>query len=523
MEEYLVKFVALANDIIWSPALIYLCLGAGLFYSILTRFVQVRLFKEMLRLLFKGKPDNAGISSFQALAVSLAGRVGMGNIAGVAAAIGFGGPGAVFWMWIVAFLGASTAYVESTLGQIYKERDVVTGEYRGGPAYYFERALGQKWYGILFAVASIIACGVFLPGVQANGVINAVAQVAGEGSAMNFMGIDTGSTRLIALGLILVVLGFIIFGGIKRIATFTEYAVPFMAVGYIVLALLIMFTNFSMIPKVFGMIVGDAFTAQAGFGAAIGWGVKRGIYSNEAGQGTGPHAAAAAAVDHPAQQGLVQAFSVYVDTLLVCSATAFMILSTGMYNIQGTLADGQFIVQNVAADIEINSPSFTQMAMESVYGTFGNTFIAIAVFFFAFTTILAYYYIAEVNISYLTRSMGRGASKAGQFVVKLVIMFMVAYGALNSSGYIWGLGDVGVGLMAWLNIVGIIIIFFVARPAIDILRDYEAQLKAGGGTTYKRFVFDPKKFGIKNATYWEERHLEEQALLKEDPLSKEPK
>ena len=498
--------VSALNSVIWSPALIYLCLGAGLFYSIMTRFVQIRLFKEMLRLLFKGKPDNDGISSFQALAVALAGRVGMGNIAGVAAAIGFGGPGAVFWMWIVAFLGASTAYVESTLGQIYKERDVITGEYRGGPAYYFERALGQKWYGILFAISSIIACGIFLPGVQANGVVNAVAQVTGEGTLMNFMGMDVGSSRLIALAIILLVLGFIIFGGIKRIANFAEYAVPFMAVGYIVLAILIMFTNFSKVPEVFGMIIGDAFTAQAGFGAAIGWGVKRGIYSNEAGQGTGPHAAAAAAVDHPSQQGLVQAFSVYVDTLLVCSATAFMILSTGMYNIQGTLPDGQFIVQNVAADIEINSPSFTQMAMESVYGTFGDSFIAIAVFFFAFTTILAYYYIAEVNISYLTRSMGKGASKTGTFLVKVVIMIMVAYGALNSSGYIWGLGDVGVGLMAWLNIVGIIVIFFVAKPTLTMLKDYEAQLKAGGGTSEKRFVFDPKKFGIKNATYWEERY-----------------
>lgn len=498
--------VSALNNIIWSPALIYLCLGAGLFYSIMTRFVQLRLFKEMLRLLFRGKPDNDGISSFQALAVSLAGRVGMGNIAGVAAAIGFGGPGAVFWMWVVAFLGASTAYVESTLGQIYKERDVLTGEYRGGPAYYFERALGQKWYGILFAISSIIACGVFLPGVQANGVVNAVAQVAGEGSIVNFMGMEVGSVRLIALGIILVVLGFIIFGGIKRIANFAEYAVPFMALGYIILAVLIMFTNFSKVPEVFGMIIGDAFTAQAGFGAAIGWGVKRGVYSNEAGQGTGPHAAAAAAVDHPSQQGLVQAFSVYVDTLFVCSATAFMILSTGMYNIQGNLPDGQFIVQNVPADTAISSPSFTQMAMQSVYGTFGDSFIAIAVFFFAFTTILAYYYIAEVNISYLTRFMGKGASKTGLFVVKVVIMFMVAYGALNTSGYIWGLGDVGVGLMAWLNIIGIIIIFFVAKPTLTMLKDYEAQLKAGGGTSAKRFVFDPKKFGIKNATYWEERY-----------------
>ena len=490
------------NDIIWSPALIYLCLGAGLFYSILTRFVQVRLFGEMIRLLFKGKPSADGISSFQALAVSLAGRVGMGNIAGVAAAIGFGGPGAVFWMWVVAFLGASTAYAESTLAQIYKEKDEITGEYRGGPAYYFEKALGQKWYGILFAIASIIACGIFLPGVQANGVVNAATQVMGEGSVINFMGMEYGMYRLGALAIILIVLGIIIFGGIKRIATFTEFVVPFMAIGYIGLALIIMFSNLSMVPHVFGQIIGDAFSAQAGFGAAIGWGVKRGIYSNEAGQGTGPHAAAAAEVEHPAQQGLVQAFSVYVDTLLVCSATAFMILSTGMYNIQGTLADGEFLVRNVDAATEINSPAFTQMAMESVYGTFGDTFIAVAVFFFAFTTILAYYYIAEVNITYLTRFVGRGAHKSGIFVVKVIIMLMVAYGGLNSAGYIWGLGDVSVGLMAWLNIVGIIVIFFVAKPAMDILKDYEAQMKAG----VKHYTFDPAKFGIKNAPYWEERN-----------------
>ncbi|WP_201617429.1 alanine/glycine:cation symporter family protein [Psychrobacter urativorans] len=511
--------VEIVNGIIWSPALIYLCLGAGLFYSIMTRFVQVRLFGEMLKLLFTGKSSADGISSFQALAVSLAGRVGMGNIAGVAAAIGFGGPGAVFWMWVVAFLGASTAYVEATLAQIYKEKDVITGEYRGGPAYYFERALGQRWYGILFAVASILACGMFLPGVQANGVINAFAQVMGEGTAMNVMGLEVGSMRLIALGIILVVLGVIIFGGIKRIASFTEYAVPFMALGYIVLALIIMVTNYQMIPQVFGSIISDAFTAQAGFGAAIGWGVKRGIYSNEAGQGTGPHAAAAAEVEHPSQQGLVQAFSVYVDTILVCSATAFMILTIGTYNIQGTLPDGQFVVQNVAAGVEINSPAFTQMAMESVYGQFGNTFIAVAVFFFAFTTILAYYYIAEVNVAYLTRFISRGAHKKGVFLVKILIMLMVAYGGLNSAGYIWAIGDIGVGLMAWLNIVGILVIFFVAKPTLTMLKDYEAQRKAG----VKRYSFDPAKFGIKNAPYWEERHLKEQEALKQSSLHKDPK
>lgn len=510
--------VDLVNGIIWSPALVYLCLGAGLFYSIMTRFVQVRLFGEMITLLFTGKSSAQGISSFQALAVSLAGRVGMGNIAGVAAAIGFGGPGAVFWMWVVAFLGASTAYVEATLAQIYKEKDVITGEYRGGPAYYFERALGQRWYGILFAVASILACGMFLPGVQANGVISAFAQVMGEGTPMNIMGLEVGSMRLVGLAIILVILGTIIFGGIKRIATFTEYAVPFMALGYIGLALVIMFTNYQMIPEVFGLIISDAFTAQAGFGAAIGWGVKRGIYSNEAGQGTGPHAAAAAEVEHPSQQGLVQAFSVYVDTLLVCSATAFMIITMGTYNIQGTLPDGQFIVQNVAAGVEINSPAFTQMAMETMYGQFGNIFIAVAVFFFAFTTILAYYYIAEVNVAYLTRFISRGANRTGLFLVKILIMGMVAYGGLNSAGYIWDIGDIGVGLMAWLNIVGILVIFIVARPTLTMLRDYEAQRKAG----VKHYTFDPAKFGIKNAPYWEERHLkQQQRMAAQDPLHKE--
>lgn len=494
------SLISALNGIIWSPALIYLCLGAGLFYSILTRFVQVRQFKEMIRLLFSGNASNEGISSFQALAVSLSGRVGMGNIAGVAAAIGFGGPGAVFWMWMVAFLGASTAYAESTLAQIYKERGPITGQYRGGPAYYFEKCLNQKWYAILFAIASIIACGIFLPGVQANGVVNAVTQVFGNGEMVNTTFGELGTNRLVALAVILIVLAFIIFGGIKRIANFTQVVVPFMALGYIVLASIIVFANIGQLPSIIGMIVGDAFTAQAGFGAAIGWGVKRGVYSNEAGQGTGPHAAGAAEVQHPAQQGLVQAFSVYVDTLFVCSATAFMILITQQYNIQGTLPDGQFLVQHVAADTNINSPAFTQMAMESVFGSFGDTFIAIAVFFFAFTTVLAYYYIAEVNVVYLSRYF-KGGKDFFTLIIKFCIMATVAYGGLNSSGYIWNMGDVGVGLMAWLNIVGILIIFFMSKPAIAALRDYERQQKEG----VQDYTFDPEKLGIKNATFWEKR------------------
>ena len=496
------EFIDFLNGIIWSPALIYLCLGAGLFYSILTRFAQVRHFKEMWSLLFNSTPSEKGISSFQALAVSLSGRVGTGNIAGVAAAIGFGGPGAVFWMWVVAFLGASTAYAESTLGQIYKVND--NGQYRGGPAYYFEKGLSMKWLGVLFALASIIACGVFLPGIQANSVGNAVAQVFGQGDIINTSFGSVGTTKLVALAVILVVLAFIIFGGIKRIANFTQIIVPFMAMGYIIMALIVVFLNVDQVPGIFSMIISDAFTAQAGFGAAIGWGVKRGVYSNEAGQGTGPHAAAAAEVEHPAQQGLVQAFSVYVDTLFVCTATALMILITQQYNIQGTLPDGQFIVQNIPADVIIASPAFTQMALQSIFGSFGSIFVGVALFFFAFTTILAYYYIAETNVAYLRRALKVNVPLT---LVKLLIMFMVAYGTVNTAGYIWNLGDVGVGLMAWLNIVGIIVIFFMARPTMKALKDYEDQKAAG----VEEYTFDPKALGIKGADFWEKRLEKKQA------------
>lgn len=500
------NFINELNGLIWSPALIYLCLGAGLFYSLMTRFVQVRMFKEMVRLMFSNVKSAEGISSFQAFVVALANRVGVGNIAGVAAAIGFGGPSAVFWMWVVAFLGASTAYVESTMAQVYKEKDPVTGQYRGGPAYYFEKGLGQKWYAVVFAIAAIISCGIFLPGIQANGVVSAATRITGEGSMINFLGMEVGSLRVVIMGVIVVALAAIIFGGIKRIARVAEIIVPFMALGYIVLALLIMVTNLDKVPAVFGLIMSDIFNPMAGFGAAIGWGVKRGVYSNEAGQGTGPHHAGAAEVAHPAQQGLVQAFSVYVDTLLVCSATAFMILTMGTYNVQGTLPEGQFIVQNIAADVSIGTPAFTQMALENTFGAFGSYFIAVAIFFFAFTTIMAYYYIAEVNIAYLTRRMQKSAQQIALWLPKIAIVLMAAYGGLNSAGYIWDMGDIGVGITAWLNIIGILVMFFMVKPAMKALDDYEAQKKAG----VSQYSFDPVKLGIKNATFWEERNKERQ-------------
>lgn len=479
------------NDVVWSPALIYLCLGTGLFFSVVTRFVQVRLFGEMLRLLFSSKESDRGISSFQALSVSLSGRVGTGNIAGVAAAIGFGGPGAVFWMWVVAFLGASTAYVESALGQIYKEDD--NGQYRGGPAYYIEKALGWTWYAWVFAIATIIAVGLLLPGVQSNSIGNA-AELAFGGQRVFESSLGTISyTKLTTAVVVVSVLGFIIFGGVKRIAHVTQVVVPFMALGYILMAIVIIGMHIGDLPGIFMLIIRDAFTPMAGVGAAIGWGVKRGVYSNEAGQGTGPHAAAACEVQHPAQQGLVQAFSVYVDTLFVCSATAFMILITNQYYVDGVSAaiSGGLL----ATDVQANSPAFTQYALQSVLGGVGKTFVAIALFFFAFTTLLAYYYIAETNVAYIRRTLKFPGALT---ILKIGLMASVFYGTVRTADLAWGLGDIGVGLMAWLNIIAILLLFFLSGPAIKALRDYEQQRRAG----VTEYTFDPEKLGIRNADFW---------------------
>ena len=491
------------NNVVWGtwglsvfPVLVMLCLLAGLFYTVQTRFVQVRMFSEMIRLLKSNKSSAQGISSFQALTVSLSGRVGTGNIAGVATAIGFGGPGAIFWMWLVAILGAATAYIEATLGQIYKEADVETGEYRGGPAFYIEKAMGQKWYAWVFAIATIIACGLLLPTVQSNAIGGAITQTIGAGTSIETsMGVFS-STKIITGLVIITMLGFIIFGGVKRIANFAQIVVPFMALAYILTALTIIGLNIDQLPRIIGMIFNDAFTPMAGLGAAIGLGVKRGVYSNEAGQGTAPHAAAAAEVDHPAQQGLVQSFSIYIDTLFICTATAFMILITGMFNVGS--AETGFYIQNIAAEISAEGPAFTQMAIESVMPGIGNPFIALALFFFSFTTLLAYYYIAESNVAYIRRSI---KIPGATLVLKIALIAAVFFGTIIQAKIVWDLGDIGLGIMAWVNIIGILIIFFMGRPAMRALKDYEAQKAAG----VAKYTFDPKKLGIKNAHFWENK------------------
>ena len=479
------NIISSVNDIVWSNALIILCLGAGIYFSIATKFLQVRYLREMLHLLFKGESSQKGISSFQAFTVAIAGRVGTGNIAGVATAIAMGGPGAVFWMWMIAFLGSSSAFIEATLGQIYKQ--VKDGQYRGGPAFYIEKGLGIKWYAVVFAVATIVSMALFLPGVQSNSIASSVSNafqvpVAYTGAAV---------TLLLAL---------IIMGGVKRIGKVAQVVVPFMAGAYILMAVVIILMNVSEVPAVLGLIIRSAFDIEPAFagvfGMAISWGVKRGIYSNEAGQGTAPHAAAAAEVSHPVKQGLVQAFSVYVDTLFVCTATAFMILFTGQYNVVNP--EGGFIVENLQG--VPFGPEYTQGAVNTHFPTLGSGFIAISLFFFAFTTIMAYYYIAETNLSYLNNK----GNKWMIWVLRVLILGATFYGSVKTAESAWMLGDIGVGIMAWLNVVAIILL---RKPALRALKDYQAQRKAGLDP-----VFDPTKIGIENAGKWDRDVQEEKEL-----------
>ena len=466
------------NSIVWSNALIFVALGSGIFYSFKTRFVQIRMFKEMLRLLFGGKSSEQGVSSFQAFAIAISGRVGTGNIAGVATAIALGGPGAIFWMWVIAFVGSASAFIEATLGQLYKENK--GGEYRGGPAYYIEKGLGIKWFAVLFAIATILSTAFFLPGVQANSIAAGIK---------NAFDIDPAYTGIA----IVVFLSVIVFGGVKRIGKFSEIVVPFMAIAYVLLAVIIIGMNFREIPEILSLIIKSAFGAGPAFGGIVGsaimWGVKRGIYSNEAGQGTAPHAAAAAEVSHPAKQGLVQAFSVYIDTLFVCTATAFMILFTFQYNVIDP--DGGFIVENLPG--VAYGPEYTQLAIESQFPGFGAIFVAIALSFFAFTTIMAYYYIAETNVSYLDKN---NEKKWLIWVLRILILGATFYGSIKSAELAWTMGDIGVGIMAWLNFVAI---FLLRKPALALLKDYERQKKDG-----KEPLYDPddSHLDIKNVEIW---------------------
>lgn len=470
--EQIANFI---NSIIWSDALVFLCVAIGLYFTFAMKFMQFRYIREMVRLLFNGKPSKHGVSSFQAFTIAISGRVGTGNIIGVATAIAMGGPGAVFWMWTIALLGASSAYMEATLGQIYKT--VKDGQFRGGPAYYIEKGLGVKWYAILFCIATILSTALFLPGVQSNSISSSM------NNAFDVPVEITGAAVTLLLGLI-------VFGGVKRIGKVAEIVVPFMAGAYVLMAVIIIILNIKEVPSVMGLIFRSAFDLEPLFGGifgmAVSWGVKRGLYSNEAGQGTAPHAASAAEVSHPAKQGLVQAFSVYIDTIFVCTATALMILFTNQYQVNNP--EGGFIIDHNPG---VDATGFTQAAVSTHFPTIGHGFVAIALLFFAFTTIMAYYYIAETNLSYL---QPKKTNKWWLWLLRIGLLGATFYGSVKSAQLAWTFGDIGVGLMAWINLIAI---FLLRKPALKAFKDYIKQRKQG-----KDPVFNAKELGIKNTEVW---------------------
>lgn len=448
------KIVQVVYDVVWSPALVVLLVAAGIYFSIRTRFVQVRKFRTMLRLLFaRNQKQENGVSSFQAFCIALSGRVGTGNIVGVATAIALGGPGAIFWMWIIAFFGASTAYVESTLSQLYKFKN--NSGYRGGPFCYIEQGLKCKWLAIVFAICTIVGLGILCPQIQSNSIAMA---------SDNVFNIPVWASGMF----VTILLGIVIIGGVKRIAKVAELITPFMAIIYIVLSIVVMLINWRQVPEVFGLIISGAFGfSQLGggiLGSTIAMGVKRGLYSNEAGEGTGAIVSASADVERPENQGLVQAFSVYIDTLLVCSATAFMIISTGMYNVIDANT-GEMLQSNVP-ELGNNYVGYTQAAVNSIYRGFGSWFVTVALFFFAFTTIMAYYFYSETSIMYLTQKNKR-SEEIAIWIYRFVILASVMFGSLKSADLAWKLGDIGVGMTTWINVI---VILFLAPKATKLVK-----------------------------------------------------
>lgn len=460
------SFISAVNGIVWSPALVVLLVGAGLYFSVRTRFVQLRRFGLMVRSLFapatrEDDGSKKGISSFEAFCVALSGRVGTGNIVGVATAIALGGPGAVFWMWVIAFFGASTAFVESTLAQMFKFHHD-TG-YRGGPSCYIEKGLKCKWLAVLFSVLSLVGYGLLLSPVQSNGLTSAL------GNAFSLPPLACG------LGLAFL-LGLVIIGGIKSISRVASIVTPFMALGYIVITCIVIANHIEVVPGVLKAIVTNAFGIQPVAGGILGstimMGVKRGIFSNEAGQGGGAIVSASASVSHPAKQGLAQAFSVYVDTLLICTATALMILCSGNYNVLDAKT-GEVLVAN-APELGANYVGYTQAAVDSVLSGFGSAFVGVALLFFAFTTIMAYYFYGESSIIYLCSSKGQAAKgeKVLIWLYRIALLGMVVFGSLKEAGVIWQMGDIGVGLTAWINVIALIVL---CPMAIRALKEYEKK------------------------------------------------
>lgn len=443
--EFLHEMILKVNDFIWTYILIAMLIVLGLYFTFKTKFVQFRYFKEMFRLLgdgASGEKKEGSISSFQAFCISTASRVGTGNIAGIAMAIVAGGPGSVFWMWLIALVGSASSFVESTLAQIYKVKD--EGSFRGGPAYYIEQGLGSKKMGILFSVLITICFGFIFNAVQSNTITAAFN---------NAFGFD----RLVVGTVLAAITGIIIFGGVHRVAKVSEIIVPIFAVLYILVSLFVVFININEIPNILKMIFESAFGLRemsvGTIGGMILVGIKRGLFSNEAGMGSAPNAAATADVTHPVKQGLIQTLGVFTDTIVICSCTAFMILLYPGYSTAG-----------------LEGIELTQAALSSQIGPIGNAFIAICILLFAFSSIVGNYYYGESNIEFIS------GNKTVLNLFRAVVVGMVLFGSVAKVTIVWDLADVFMGLMAIINLIAISLL---GKYAFIALNDYTKQKKAG--------------------------------------------
>lgn len=463
------------NDFLYTFLLVGLLLIVGIYFTIRTKFVQIRLLGDSIKVIAEKKSDKGGVSSFQALMVSTASRVGTGNIVGVASAIAIGGAGAVFWMWTIAIIGSASAFIESTLAQIYKTKD---GDgFKGGPAYYIEKALKARWLGIIFSILMIACFAYGFNGIQSYNISSSLAYYFDDyytGVLSTIFGIKISLPMIVGL-IIAILTGVIIFGGVKRIGFITSGLVPVMAVLYILLGIFITIKNITSLPQVFSNIFSQAFDFKAIFGGFSGscvmYGIKRGLFSNEAGMGSAPNAAATAEVSHPVKQGLVQMFSVFIDTLFICTTTAMILLCSGV-------TGGQ----------DLQGVDFVQAAVRESLGEFGIHFITISMLLFAFSSLIGNYYYTEANINFITKS------KLALNLFRISCLVMIFFGTQLSFDTVWNLADVLMGLMAIINIIVIVIL---GNIAIKALKNYTEQKQQG-----KDPVFKAKDIELDNTEFW---------------------
>lgn len=472
MQQLLQDVIGVTNDFIWSNLLIIMLVSFGLYFTFKSKFVQFRLLKEMVRVLKEGKTNSKdGISPFQAFCISMAARVGTGNITGIAIAIALGGPGAIFWMWVIAIIGSASSFIESTLAQIYKTKD--KNGFRGGPAYYMEKGLKKRWMGGIFAILITLSFGLVFNSVQSNTITLAFENSFG--------------TNRLTLGIVMTIaFAGIIFGGVKRIAKMSEYIVVVMAVVYVGTALFIILTNITQMPAVLSLIVKNAFgieqVAGGSLGAIIMNGIKRGLFSNEAGMGSAPNAAATATTSHPVKQGLIQAFGVLTDTLIICTSTAFIILLSDAYKQPG-----------------LSGIELTQAALSTHIGSWASGGLAIMILLFAFSTLIGNYYYGETNIEFLN------TSKTWLMLYRVSVLAMIIFGSVAKIQLVWDLADLFMGFMVIVNLIAILLLSKVAFAALS---DYMKQKKSGQDPVFYK---DSIK-GLENIECWE--HSQDASTLK---------